>query len=154
LFPNITWNTILFMRAFSLCVLLALTVALAADLPVVQPKELADRVAKSPQPAVFQVGPNVLYRSKHIPGAAYAGPGSRPEGLDLLKSAVEKLPHDREIVIYCGCCPWDKCPNVKPAMELLKSMGFTHVKAMQLPTSFKADWIDQGYPVEQGEAVK
>jgi rhodanese-related sulfurtransferase len=67
---------------------------------------------------------------------------------------VEKLPHDREIVIYCGCCPWDKCPNVKPAMELLKSLGFTHVKAMQLPTSFKADWIDQGYPVEQGEAAK
>ena len=144
----------LFMRAFSLCVLLALTVALAADLPVVQPKELVDRLAKGPQPAVFQVGPSVLFRSKHIPGAVYAGPGSRADGLDLLRSAVEKLPHDREIVIYCGCCPWDKCPNVKPAMELLKSLGFTHVKAMQLPTSFKADWIDQGYPVEQGEAAK
>jgi thiosulfate/3-mercaptopyruvate sulfurtransferase len=148
LFPTITWNTMLFMRAFSLCVLLALTVALAADLPVVQPKELVDRLATNPQPAVFQVGPSFLYRSKHIPGTVYAGPGSRPDGLELLKSAVEKLPHDREIVIYCGCCPWDKCPNVKPAMELLKSMGFTHVKAMQLPTSFKADWIDRGYPVE------
>jgi thiosulfate/3-mercaptopyruvate sulfurtransferase len=144
----------LFMRAFSLCVLLALTVALAADLPVVQPKELVDRLAKGPHPAVFQVGPSLLYRSKHIPGAVYAGPGSRTEGLDLLKSAVEKLPHDQEIVIYCGCCPWDKCPNVKPAMELLKGMGFTHVKAMQLPRSFKADWIDQGYPVEAGEAAK
>jgi len=143
-----------FMRAFFLFVLLALTVALAADLPVVQPKELVDRLAKGPQPAVFQVGPSFLYRSKHIPGAVYAGPGSRPEGLELLKSAVEKLPPDREIVIYCGCCPWDKCPNVKPAMELLKSMGFTRVKAMQLPTSFKADWIDQGYPAEQGEAAK
>ena len=143
-----------FMRAFSLPVLLALTVALAADLPVVQPKELVDRLAKGPQPAVFQVGHSFLYRSKHIPGAVYAGPGSRPEGLELLKSAVEKLPHEREIVIYCGCCPCDKCPNVKPAMELLKSLGFTHVKAMQLPTSFKADWIDRGYPAEQGEAAK
>jgi thiosulfate/3-mercaptopyruvate sulfurtransferase len=95
----------LFMRAFSLCLLLVLTVALAADLPVVQPKELADQIAKGPQPAVFQVGPSFLYRSKHIPGAVFAGPGSRPDGLDLLKSAVEKLPHDREIVIYCGCCP-------------------------------------------------
>jgi len=88
-----------FMRAFSLSVLLASTIVLAADLPVVQPKELVDRLAKGPQPAVFQVGPNVLYRSKHIPGAVYAGPGSRPEGLELLKSAIEKLPHDREIVI-------------------------------------------------------
>ena len=36
--PNITWNTMLFMRAFSLFVLLALTVALAADLPLVVEK--------------------------------------------------------------------------------------------------------------------
>jgi thiosulfate/3-mercaptopyruvate sulfurtransferase len=142
------------MRAFLLCLLLALTVALAADLPVVQPKELADRIAKGPQPAIFQVGPSFLYRSKHIPGAIYAGPGSHPEGLELLKAAVAKLPHDREIAIYCGCCPWDKCPNVKPAMELLKNMGFTRVTAMHVPTSFKADWIDQGYPVEEGEAAK
>jgi thiosulfate/3-mercaptopyruvate sulfurtransferase len=129
-------------------ILLALTLAMAADVPVIQPKDLVDRLAKSPQPAVIQVGPSFLYRSKHIPGAIYAGPGSRPEGLDLLKSAVAKLPHDREIVIYCGCCPWDKCPNIKPAIELLQSMGYTHVTAMHIPSSFKADWIDQGYPVE------
>jgi len=142
------------MRAFSLSLLLALTVALAADIPVMQPKELADRIGKGPQPAIFQVGPSFLYQSKHIPGAVYAGPGSQAEGLELLKSAVAKLPHEREIVLYCGCCPWDKCPNVRPAMEMLKSMGFTHVTAMHVPTSFKADWIDQGYPVEQGDAAK
>ena len=142
------------MRAFSLSLLLALTVALAADISVMQPKELADRIGKGPQPAIFQVGPSFLYQSKHIPGAVYAGPGSQAEGLELLKSAVAKLPHEREIVLYCGCCPWDKCPNVRPAMEMLKSMGFTHVTAMHVPTSFKADWIDQGYPVEQGDAAK
>ena len=142
------------MRAFCFCVLLALTIAAAADMPVVQPKELVDRLAKSPQPAIFQVGPKFLYSSKHIPGAVYAGMASRPEGLETLKSAVEKLPRDREIVIYCGCCPWDKCPNVKPAMEMLKNMGFTRVIAMHVPVSFKADWIDRGYPVEQGDAAK
>src|ERR1051325_9214795 len=114
------------MRIAALAAVAALAVA-AADLAVVQPAEVASRLAA--KPAVFQVGPNVLYRSKHIAGAAFAGPGSKAEGIALLKAAVEKLPRDREIVIYCGCCPWDRCPNIQPAFESLKQMGFTRVKA-------------------------
>ncbi len=122
---------------------------LAAEASLVEPKDLAAQLSgPAVHPAVFQVGPNVLYRSKHIPGAVYAGPGSKPEGLDLLKAAVEKLPRDRDLVIYCGCCPWDRCPNIKPALELLQKMGFTHARAMHVPTNFKTDWIDHGYPVE------
>ena len=48
----------------------------------------------------------------------------------MLKEAVEKLPRDREIVIYCGCCPWDKCPNMQPAFAALREMGFTKAKAL------------------------
>jgi thiosulfate/3-mercaptopyruvate sulfurtransferase len=140
------------MRALSL--LFALSIAAAADAPTVQPKDLAARLAKAPRVAIFQVGFGYLYRANHIPGSVYAGPGSRPAGRELLKSAVAKLPHDREIVIYCGCCPWDKCPNIKPVFDLLKSMGFTRVTAVHMPTSFKADWVDQGYPVEQGDPGK
>ena len=128
-----------------------LTVCLAADLALIQPNEVAARLAaKGAQPAVFQVGPNVLYRAKHIPGAIYAGPGSRAEGLELLKQAVAKLPRDREIILYCGCCPWVNCPNVKPAMALLTGMGFTHAKVMFVETGFGKDWTDKGYPVEAG----
>lgn len=132
------------MRVLLACLLLWI----AAEFPTVEPKDVAAGLGKGAAPAIFQVGPNVLYRSKHIPGAVYAGPGSKAEGLDALKAAVNKLPRDREIVIYCGCCPWDRCPNVKPAMELLKSMGFTRARAMYLPDNFKTGWIDQGYPVE------
>ena len=121
---------------------------MAADFPVVEPKDVAPVVAKSNGPAVFYVGPNVLFRSKHIPGAVYAGPGARPEGLDLLKAAVAKLPKEKDIIVYCGCCPWDHCPNMKPAMEMLKSLGYTHAKAMYIPDNFKSNWIDKGYPVE------
>jgi hypothetical protein len=128
-----------------------LTAGLAAGLELIQPNELAAQLAaKGAHPAVFQVGPNVLYRGKHIPGAAYAGAASRAEGLELLKSVVDKLPRDSEIVVYCGCCPWTNCPNVKPAMALLKQMGFTRAKAMYLETGFAKDWTDKGYPVESG----
>ena len=126
-----------------------LAVALAAEIPLIQPKDLAARLsAKEAKPAIFQVGPNVLYRSKHIPGSLFAGPAAKAEGLELLKAAVDKLPRDRELVVYCGCCPWDKCPNINPAIELLRKMGFTRVKAMYSANNFKLDWIDQGYPVE------
>src|ERR1035441_10710883 len=61
-------------------------VAVAADLALVQPRELAAQLAaKGAGPAVFMVGPNVLYRSKHIPGSVYAGPGREEAGLGMLK---------------------------------------------------------------------
>jgi thiosulfate/3-mercaptopyruvate sulfurtransferase len=139
------------MRPVLFIVLLGLSAALAAEMVLIQPKELAAQLAaKGDHPALFHVGFNVLYRSKHIPGSTYAGPGNTAQGLDALKQAVAKLPHDRPIVIYCGCCPWDHCPNIKPAIEMLQQMGFSTVKALYVPANFKLDWIDQGYPVEEG----
>lgn len=135
---------------FAKLLLLGALVAAAADVPLIEPASLAPRLAE--KPVILYVGPNVLYRSKHIPAAIYAGPTGKPEGLELLKAAVAKLPHDREIVIYCGCCPWDRCPNVKPAIALLQQMGFTNAKVLHLPEYFKTDWIDKGYPVESGGA--
>ena len=124
-------------------------VAAAADLALVQPPELTAQLAgKGGRPAVFMVGPNVLYRSKHIAGSVYAGPGQSAAGLAILKAEADKLPRDREVVVYCGCCPWDRCPNVKPAVDLLKQMGFAKAKALYLPTGFKVDWLDKGYAAE------
>ena len=124
-------------------------VAAAADLALVQPTELAAQLAaKGPAPAVFMVGPNVLYRSRHIPGSVFAGPGQNEAGLAMLKAEAGKLARDREVVVYCGCCPWDRCPNVKPAVALLKQMGFAKAKALYLATGFKADWLDQEHPAK------
>jgi thiosulfate/3-mercaptopyruvate sulfurtransferase len=129
--------------------LMAITIALAAEIAIVEPKDLAAQLAgKGNKAAILYVGPSVLYRSKHIPGAVFAGPGNSKEGLDLLRAAAKDLPKNRDVVIYCGCCPWNHCPNVQPAFDVLKQMGFTRVRVMYAPTGFKADWIDKGYPVE------
>jgi len=141
-------------RIFAPALLVALTAGLAADLALIQPADLAARLSsKGAQPIIFHVGPNLLYRNKHIPGSIYAGPGSKPEGLELLKAAADKLPRDREVVLYCGCCPWDKCPNVTPAVALLKQMGFKHVQAMYVENTFAKDWTEKGYPIENGPAA-
>jgi hypothetical protein len=139
------------MTSLAIVILAAQTLS-GADFPTLAPKELAARLAgpASAKPVVLHVGFSVLYRSKHIPGTEYAGPGAQPQGLENLKTAVAKVARDREIVLYCGCCPWDKCPNIRPAMALLRSLGFTRVKALYTPTNFAKDWIDLGYPVELG----
>jgi thiosulfate/3-mercaptopyruvate sulfurtransferase len=130
-----------------------LSTALAQQLDVIQPKDLAAELqATVGKPAVIHVGFGVLYRGRHIAGSIYAGPASTPEGLSALKAAVAGLPRDREIVVYCGCCPWDHCPNVKPALDLLRQMGFKRAKALMIPTNMAADWTDHGYPVEPARA--
>ena len=128
--------------------------ALAAETGDLEPKDLVAQLqAAGSKPALIHVGFAVMYRGKHIPQSIYAGPARSAEGLDALKKAVAKMPREREIVVYCGCCPYEMCPNIKPALAALREMGFTRVKALMLPTNFATDWINHGYPVEEGEAA-
>ena len=79
------------------------------------------------------------------PGSKYAGPASKADGLEDLKKEVSGQPRSRAIILYCGCCPWDKCPNIRPAFAALHDMGFQNVKVLMIPENLKADWIDKGY---------
>ncbi len=108
---------------------------------------------KGAKPVILQVGFQVLYKSKHIPGSLYAGPASSPEGLQALKQAAGKLPRNADIYIYCGCCPIQKCPNIRPAFQALKAMGFTRFHVLMLPTNFGKDWVAHGYPIA-GESAQ
>jgi len=99
---------------------------------------------------VLQVGSHVLYAEAHIPGSTYAGPGSQSAGLELLRSTTAALSKSQTIVLYCGCCPWDHCPNLGPAFQKLHELGFTNVKALYIADNFGTDWVDKGYPVERG----
>lgn len=116
------------------------------DKDLIQPEQ-ATRELKSA--LVIHVGFPVLYRSAHIAGTQYAGPGSKPEGIADLKKAVAGQSRDREIILYCGCCPFDKCPNIRPAFAALHQMGFTRVKVMVIDTNLRTDWIDKGYPADK-----
>jgi len=119
---------------------------------LIQPEALSRLLtaAAAEKPLVFQVGSHVLFAQAHIPGAEYVGPGSQPAGLQALQSRVNSLPRKSFIVLYCGCCPWTRCPNIEPAFAKLQEMGFTNVKVLYLADNFGADWASKGYPVEQG----
>ncbi len=83
-----------------------------------------------------------------IKGSVELGPASEEEGIKKLKEKLEKLSKEEDIVIYCGCCPFKHCPNVRPAFKLLNKMGFKNHKLLNLAENLKVDWIDKGYPTK------
>jgi hypothetical protein len=115
---------------------------------LLQPAALAQTVQAGKAPIILSVAFPVLYRGRHIAHAINAGPTSKPEGIEALKAAVAGLAKDADIVIYCGCCPMVKCPNIRPAYRTLKELGFTHVRVLSLPTNLHADWVSKDYPSE------
>ncbi len=143
------------LAAFCLASLCAASSGNDPEIPaaqLLQPAQLAQilRSSGAEKPLILQVGSRVLYTEAHIPGSEYVGAAGQDSGLQALRDRVAALPHDRFIVIYCGCCPWSNCPNIRPAYRQLVSLGFARVKALYIADNFGADWVAQGYPVVKG----
>ena len=111
---------------------------------LMEPAELAKMLESGEEnlPVIISLGAgNIIGNSKDT------GPSGEKESLQNLKNEVKNLPKDTDIVIYCGCCPFAHCPNVRPAFSLLNEMGFKEHKLLNLRDNIKVDWIDKGYPV-------
>ncbi|MEI6666649.1 MAG: rhodanese-like domain-containing protein [Acidobacteriota bacterium] len=116
--------------------------------PAALVKELASASAAD-KPVVVYTGPAGLFRSGHIPGAVIHGPAASPDGLSELTAWARSLPRSTSVVIYCGCCPVEDCPNIRPAYTAIKNLGFARVRVLLLPHNFGTDWVAPGYPVEK-----
>jgi hypothetical protein len=142
----------LFIAAF---VGVAMLVSQASDpwatAKLLQPAELAKELSDpgGSKPTIVYVGPQFLYRGGHIPGAVFHGAAGNPAGLQDLKAWAQNLPRTQSIVIYCGCCPFENCPNVRPAFNTLQEMGFKQLRVLKIPTNFETDWVRKWYPVEK-----
>ena len=108
------------------------------------PEALASMISnpKSAKPVIYNIGP-----LGDIKGAVNIGSTNTKANLDKLKKALEKVPKDKMVVLYCGCCPFRSCPNIRPAFSLLKEMGFKSPRLLNLKQNLKVDWIDYGYPM-------
>ena len=117
-----------------------------------QPAQLAKMLTDKyvSLPTVVFVGFRSLYAGGHVPNASFRGTASTEQGLAELKEWAASLPGSTELVIYCGCCPMDKCPNIRPAYTALSAMGFKKLRVLIIPTSFAVDWADKGYPMQKG----
>ena len=113
---------------------------------LMEPSALAVIISnpKAKQAQIFNIG--VV---EDIKGAKKMGGASVKANLEKFKNALSSLPKNTLVVVYCGCCPFEKCPNIRPAFNLMKSMGFTNGKLLNLPTNLKQNWIDKGFPLAQ-----
>lgn len=113
---------------------------------LLEPSVLAARLnmPKDSELVIIDVGPAGV-----IKNARETGPVHEKEGMKNFRELLQLIPRSSEVVIYCGCCPFAKCPNIRPAFRTLVSMGFRNARLLDLSHNLKADWIDKGYPVEQ-----
>ena len=94
------------------------------------------------KPLIICVGPGALIKT-----SIDMGPAQKKENLDKLERELRKLPRDTNIVIYCGCCPFVKCPNIRPAFLLLNELKFSRHKLLNIEHNLRVDWINKGFPV-------
>jgi hypothetical protein len=120
---------------------------------VLQPADLAKQLSdpKSKKPLIVCVGFKSLYHSAHVPRAVFHGPAAGALGLEDLKKWAQNISRSQPIVIYCGCCPMARCPNIRPAFQALHDMGFAKLKVLFFETDFARDWVQKGFPVDKDQ---
>ncbi|MDQ6889937.1 MAG: rhodanese-like domain-containing protein [Bacteroidota bacterium] len=137
------------------CVFLFLIIALenaSAQNPInwtkdqlIEPSALAATIKSGKKlPFIFSVGPGAV-----IPNSIDIGMVKDESNMAKFKASVSKLPKSANIVLYCGCCPFEPCPNVRPALAFLKSEKYNNYHLLNLPHNIKTDWISKGYPSAQ-----
>jgi hypothetical protein len=110
-----------------------------------EPSALAATLkANKDVPVIFSVGPGAI-----IPNSIDIGMVKDEKNLAKFKEQISKLSKSANILIYCGCCPFEHCPNIRPAIALLQSMQFTNYHLLDLSHNIKTDWISKGYPTTE-----
>lgn len=112
---------------------------------LIQPAALASLIKnpKAAKPYIFNIGVE-----DDIKGARNVGAASEKANLEAFKKALANVPKKSMVVVYCGCCPFNKCPNIRPAFKLVKDLGFTNARLLNVPTNLNTDWISKGYPMD------
>ena len=111
---------------------------------LLEPKLLYSSIeSEKDVPKIISIGPGVV-----IENSIGVGECRYNENIEKLKSLVSSYSKDDQIVLYCGCCPFKNCPNIRPAFTLLNELGFKNHKLLNIQNNIKADWIDMGYQTE------
>lgn len=115
-----------------------------ADNQLIEPSLLAGilKTGGNNSPLIFNMG-----IVEDIKGAKHIGALTNEINAESLKTALHGIAKTKPIIIYCGCCPFAKCPNIRPAFLELKKLGFTNVQVLNLPVNLKTNWINKGYPL-------
>lgn len=111
---------------------------------LLEPSKLAEDIVNGDTKniIILSVGPEAI-----IKGSVDIGPTSDQQNVTKMRDYLKNVSKKKQVIIYCGCCPFVKCPNVRNAFNVLKEMGFKNRKLLNLPKNIKVDWLDKDYPV-------
>jgi hypothetical protein len=109
---------------------------------LIEPSVLANMIEKGQKIRIYNIG--VV---EDIKGATHLGAASEKQNVEKLSKVLKGLPKNEMIVVYCGCCPMDKCPNIRPAFKALNDQKFTKAYLLNLTVNLKTEWINKGYPL-------
>lgn len=112
---------------------------------LVRPEILAERIRNGDTANLILLNTGPV---EDIAGAVTIGAVEDPAHLAQLRTYLQSVPKDKEIIIYCGCCPISLCPNLRPAWEVLQQEHFRNYKVLRLVHDLQEDWIDKGYPTQ------
>lgn len=111
---------------------------------LMEPEALVEKINQNQAPLILSIGYEALIKESEG-----IGPAEDSENIDRLEARLGEVSKDSEVVIYCGCCPFDPCPNVRPAVEKVQELGFKNAYLLNLADNIKVDWLDKGYPVNE-----
>ena len=100
-------------------------------------------ISQNQLPYIVSVGPGQV-----ISGSIGIGECRYEKNLTDFENHLSSISKDSEIIIYCGCCPFKDCPNIRPAFSLLNSLGYKNHKLLNIRNNIKTDWIDLNYPTD------
>jgi rhodanese-related sulfurtransferase len=108
--------------------------------------ELANKIKLNTKdkPLIFNVGP-----MENIKDAIAVGAATNLTFASKMQSTLAMENKTKAIVVYCGCCSYASCPNIKPAYDILIAQGFKNTKVLELPEGIKPDWVAKGFPMEK-----
>ena len=108
--------------------------------------ELANKIKLNTKdkPLIFNVGP-----MENIKDAIAVGAATNLTFASQMQSTLAMENKTKAIVVYCGCCSYASCPNIKPAYDILIAQGFKNTKVLELPEGIKPDWVAKGFPMEK-----
>ncbi len=104
------------------------------SVPVIDVKQLRDRLAAKPTPFLLDVREPWEYREGHVPGAQLIP-------LAELEQRANEVPRDRPILAICH-----SGQRSLAAAGFLMHLGYTSVSNIDGGT---AAWIERGYPVDK-----
>ena len=108
---------------------------------LIEPSDLNKIISSQNQlPHIISVGPGQV-----ISGSIGIGECRYDRNLTNFENHLSSFSKDSEIIIYCGCCPFKDCPNIRPAFSLLNSLGYKNHKLLNIRNNIKTDWIDMNY---------